>query len=123
MATSRLVDVKRDHSRRYKHFGENFKYFYKKEVYKGLLQVTEGYQSNCGNLSLKEAVCDGNICGVLMNMMDILWIGPHEMEIIEVCILQCNAFFLCENKKFMSENLKIEFFCRHFIEFINYQCY
>jgi hypothetical protein len=42
MATSRLVDVKRDQSRRYKHFGENFKYFYKKEVYKGLLQVTKG---------------------------------------------------------------------------------
>ena len=37
MATSRLVDVKRDQSRRYKHFGENFNYFYKKEVYKGLL--------------------------------------------------------------------------------------
>ena len=42
MATSRLVDVKRDQSRRYKHFGENFKYFYKKEVYKGLLQVMKG---------------------------------------------------------------------------------
>ena len=55
----------------------------------------QGVAVKYNNLSLKEAVCDGNICNVFMNIMNMLWIGPHNIEIVEVYIFQCNAFFLC----------------------------
>ena len=42
-----------------------------------------------------------------MNIIDILWIGPHNIEIVEVCILQCNAFFFVLKIKLTQ---KIDFF-------------
>ena len=51
-------------------------------------------------------MCDGNTCSVYMNRMISYWFGHLEMEMIEICILQCKAFFFT----FYVKNNKIEYF-------------
>ena len=64
---------------------------------------------SCGNLSLKETVCDGKICNVFMNIMNMSWIGPHNIEIVEgskvlETIVQISVLF--ENNKISQTDRK-----------------